>query len=453
MSSDNVLVSVATYVDAALPMLNNIAPLLGLANKKFENFNETVYNNRGTTVTFKVVPQFIAYNTLDFVSSGFQGVQEEVISLTINDPWGIPIAFTNNQLTDTVANDLERFAKSTIAELGTKIEASVSRNVILGHTYRAYGTGTQSLTSILDYMMAVAFLRDTGTATFDSRVIAPNIDVVQVVNTMLNQFVPARNESAGNSWSLGNYNGTDFYTSNLLPTQFAGTCGNNQDVLTLTAVNPDGNQLTFTGVTSNTNCLNAGDIITLDYPGNSTPVGLYFLTYFGHVPSSSKVQVRVTANVSGSTGTVIVPIEPALIFDPTNPLSNINLDLTTLYGTLKAQSTPDHKAGLLYTGDTLFLAMPRLADTDPWKGVTKTDPVTGASVRCYYGKVGMHSDQYGFIFDSINGSTIDPRYAMRLIYPLTTTPGNFIFSREKQIQLESAENKKRIGIDNKKVAA
>lgn len=427
--SDNVLVAVETYVDAGLPMLNNIAPIIGLSNKKFQNFNETVYNNRGTTVTFKVVPQFVAYPTLDFESSGFQGVQEQLISLTINDPWGIPIAFTNNQLIASVENDLERFAKSTIAELGSKIEASVSRNVILNNTYRAYGTGTQSLTSIQDYVLATANLRDTGTATFDSRIIAPNIEIVQVVNTMLNQFVPTRNDTVGNSWSLGTYNGTEFYTSNLLPIQIAGTCGDNQDVLTLTAVDPTGTLLTFTGVTDNTNCLRAGDIITLDYPGNATPVGLFYLTYFGHIQSSQKVQVLVTETVSGTTGTVTVEVFPALISDPLDPLSNINLDLTDLYGTLKAQSTPSHRAGLLYTGDSLFLAMPRLADTDPWKGLTKTDQVTGASVRCYYGKVGMTKDQYGFIFDSINGSTIDPRYAMRLVYPLNSNPGMFLQAR------------------------
>ena len=83
----------------------------------------------------------------------------------------------------------------------------------------------------------------------------------------------------------------------------------------------------------------------------------------------------------------------------------------------EAGALPDHRAGLICSGDPLFLAMPRLPEEVPFPTANVIDPDSGASMRMYYGSV-FGQNERGFVNDCIWGSTLVDEYAMRVVYPL-----------------------------------
>jgi hypothetical protein len=250
-----------------------------------------------------------------------------------------------------------------------------------------------------------------------------DVDIPPVVGSGLNEFALDRNNSSANSWELGRFSGSNFYTSNLLPVQTAGTVGNLQEELTLTAIDPTGTILTFSGATDDANAINENDILTFDFPGSTNTTGIRFLTFNGHITSNQLPQVRATATAAAVAGVVIVTVFPALIgidLNPTDPNSNVNIDPSTLTGVLNARALPDHRAGFICSGNPLFLGMPTLPEEIPFPTANGMDPESGASMRSYYGSQ-FGANTHGFVNDIIWGKTLVDEYAMRLVYPLSTS--------------------------------
>jgi hypothetical protein len=417
----NLLESVELYVESGLPFLNNCSPWINLGNKKFNNFEDYEYN-RGTQITYSLPPKAIA--NVGTLNVTFTGVQERARTLAVTGEANVGNSYTAQDLTFTLNNntpvdDIRKFLDANIIELGAQVSADLAQ-AALKNTYRSYGGSSDPLTSYGAYANAIASYRNRGAARYNTCAIVPDIEIAQVINAGANQFTPERNNDGVKYWELGSFDGTHFYPSNIIAQQNAGTVGNNAEELTLTSVDPTGTILTFSGASaSEPIAIAENDIITLDPQGATNFTGLYFLLYTGHLPSRAKVQVRATANAaSDGGGNVTVTVDPPLIYTPTDPNSNINLDLTTLYGVLNSTVAPSHLAGLLMSGDPFFTAFPRLPDTTPFVGMTETDKVTGLSMRAYYGKI-FTQNEYGLVTDLVWGYDLVPDQAMRLIYPLT----------------------------------
>lgn len=78
---------------------------------------------------------------------------------------------------------------------------------------------------------------------------------------------------------------------------------------------------------------------------------------------------------------------------------------------------PSHRAGLIYSGDQFYLAMPQLPDESPFTTVNTQDKDSGASIRHYFGSQ-FGQNVRAYVRDSIWGSTLVPENSMRLIFPL-----------------------------------
>jgi hypothetical protein len=140
-----------------------------------------------------------------------------------------------------------------------------------------------------------------------------------------------------------------------------------------------------------------------------------FLTWIGHVTSAQQVQFRATGDVAANgSGNVTVNIYPALCSQGANASQNLN---NALQPGMQVKFIGDHRAGLIVSGDALFLGMPRLPDQPPFPTSSKSDPDTGVSVRLTYGTL-FGQNQQGFILDSIFGSHLVPEYSMRIIFPI-----------------------------------
>lgn len=410
----NILQQVQTYQASNLAYLLNLFAFIGTSNTRFKDF-ENLEANLGSTVTFDLPPRF---TTAQSLVATFQGAQQRVQNLTVANAVNTAYAFSDQQFIFNVRDYMEKFGKSATLEIATQIEANVANNAIT-NTYRFFGDGVTPINSFGQLANALAFFRNYGAAKDLTRGYLSDIAVPSVVNSGLNQFVTGRNEQYANTWMLGNFSNCDWYQSNLLSIQNAGTVGNSAQLLTVVSTNdPTGQaitQITFSGATPNdVNAIKAGDLLQFQ-DGVSGQPNLRYLTFIGHQPSSNPVQFQATANAAANgSGDVTISITPTL--DATAD-QNQNI-LYNIVAGMQAKALPSHKAGLLTSGNSLFLAMPRLPEEIPFPTANKTDPDTGVSLRMYYGSL-FGQNQRGFVHDVIWGSTLVPEYSMRLVFPLT----------------------------------
>lgn len=427
---NNILQQVQTYQKSDLALLLNSYVFINQANKKFKNFQEKTAN-LGDTVTFDLPYRF---NTVNNLVVTFQDTVQRVHSLTCSQQVSSSQAFSAQQFIFNVKQYMQEIGKGAVAEIGSQIEYDVGLNCVSGvrnnitgllqtnsGPYRFYGDGKTPINSFGQLAQALANFRDYGAAKSDTKGILPVTVVSQIVNSGLNQFTMDRNNTMAMSWMLGRFSNCDWFESNLLPVHYAGNVGNAaapNNVLTVVSTNdPTGTnitQITFSGASINdADAIKAGDLIQFN-DGVANRTNLRYLTFIGHKPSSQPVQIRATADAgSDGSGNVTVDIYPPLV-SVQNQFQNLN---TALIAGMQATPLPDHRAGLIYSGDALYIAMPQLPDQVPFPTSNEADKDSGAAIRHYYGAL-FGQNQQGYVRDAIWGSTIVPEYCMRLVFPI-----------------------------------
>ncbi|MGB1309584.1 MAG: hypothetical protein ACPG47_00155 [Leucothrix sp.] len=406
----NILVDVATYQKADLALLQNSFCFINKANKKFKNFEKFI-GNRGATVTFDLPPRFASGNGT--LVANFQDSEQRVQSLVVDQAENIAMEYTAQEEIFNVADYLDVFGRSAVAELGTVIESNVAENAVT-KPYRFYGDGINPVNSYGELAKALSFFRNYGAPLRDTRAIIPDIEVPDVVNTGLNQFALNRNNEDAMSWELGKFSNCDWYQSNLLPLHTAGTVGQAATTLTVVSINAAGDQITLSGAAvSDPDAIKENDLLEFQDAVVGQP-NMRYLTFIGHKPSANPVQVRATADAaSDGAGQVVVSIFPALVDTALDRNQNIN---NPVAAGMEIKALPNTRRGVIYAGDALYLALPRLPSQEPFPTANEADKDSGASMRMYYGtKFGLN--QKGFVHDAIWGSTLVPEYSMAIVYP------------------------------------
>ncbi len=438
-TSANLLQAVATYQKSALGRLVNMYAFIGQANKKFKDF-QNLTANLGSSVTFDKPPR--AYANAGLVVSSFDTVEQRVETLQVGgyDISGTPLvdgeydAFGNlnaantnlsvsgQQLIQNIDNNDYRkpLEEAHMTELGSTIESSVAANILNG-TYRFYTPGLAGddtplpINSYQQIADALTKFRNYGSVITDTEVFLSDFCQSAVVGTGLNQFVPKRNEESANSWEVGNFNRASFYVSNLLPVHQAGTIGDNQTTLTVTAVTTDADggisAITCSGATTETVLR---DDLAYFIDGVTGQANGRFLTFTGHKVSANQIQMRITGNATGVAGSITFSIQPKL-YSTAGKNQNVNRTITA---GMQIKVLPTHRAGLICSGKPMFLAMPMLPDQDPFATANKSDMDSGAAIRFTQGAA-FGQNITGFIFDSIWGVKLVAEYSMRLIFPLS----------------------------------
>jgi hypothetical protein len=430
---NNTLQQVITYQDGGLAFLQNAMCFVSTSNTRFHEFPQMI-GNLGSTVSFDLPPRYVTTNTL---VATFQPSIQRVQNLTVDQAVNTSYAFSSQQFIFNVREYMEKFGKSAILNLANTVEANIALNAISGvinndptspgfgtkdvtsGPYRFYGDGVTAINSFGQLAQMIANFRDFGCPAGDLKVYLPLTIVPQIVNSGLNQFAMTRNNEMANSWYVGNWMGVEFYQSNLLPQQVAGNVGQQGRTLTLVSTNdPTGNnvtQLTFTDTTAtDANAVLAGDLFQFQ-DGVSGQPNMRFLTWTGYVPSRQPVQFRATANAATSGSSITITVTPALVWASGNSNQNLN---NALAAGMQVKALPSHTAGLIVSGDALFIGMPRLPDQPPFPTANEADPDSGVSMRMYYGTL-FGQNQSGFVHDIIWGSTLVQEYSMRIAFSLT----------------------------------
>jgi hypothetical protein len=429
---NNILQNVQTYQKAELAFLLNSYCGIHLANKKFKDFNK-LEANLGDTVTFDLAPRYLGYNGLVITN---QPSQQRLQPLVCSQAVNVSAAYSDQQFIFNVREYMDRFGEGAIKELGSVVESDILKNIVSGvrindpqnanfgqlqtasGPYRFYGDGVTQINSYGQLAQALANFRDYGASNLKTKAILPMTNIPAIVNTGLNQFTMNRNNEISMSWELGKFSDCEWYQSNLLPTHIAGNVGNAATVLTVVSTNdPTGanvTQITFSGAgATDLNAIKSGDLLQFQ-DGVSGQPNMRYLTFIGHQTSQQPVQFRATADAaSNGAGAVVINIFPALVWQQNN---NQNLNNAIAAG-MKVKALPSHKAGIVYSGEQFYLAMPQLPDQSPFTTVSQMDKDTGASIRHYFGtQFGQNVRSY--VRDCIWGSVMVPENCMRVILPL-----------------------------------
>lgn len=411
----NILQQVITYNESNLALLLNSFAFISTSNKKFQRFNDDMPKNLGDTVSFDLPPRM---TTTPSLVISFQSAAQRVQQLTVNKQMSTSYEFTAQQFIFNVRDYLEKFGKSAVAEMGSQIESDVA-SLAESNTYRFYGDGLTPISTALQLANALAFLRNYGAAKDNTKGYLSDLTYPPIINSNLAQFVIDRNNKESMSWMLGKFSDCEWYQSNLLKTHAAGTEGNAGTVLTVVSVSTDADGgvigITFSGtaVASDLNSIKQYDKFQFS-DGVSGFSNIRFLTFIGHLPSQSPVQFRATANAASTAGNqVTVSIFPAL-----QATSGRNQNITTsIVPGMQVTVLPDHRCGLIISGDPLFLAMPKLPDERPYDTSVMTDTDSGASIRQYYGSL-FGQNQRAMVHDAIWGRTLVDEYAMMVALPI-----------------------------------
>lgn len=412
---NNILQQVITYNESNLALLLNSFAFISTSNMKFQRFNDDIPKNLGDTVSFDLPPRFTTTNSL-VVS--FQSAEQRVQQLTVNKQASTAYEFTAQQFIFNVRDYMDKFGKSAIAEIGTKVESDVAE-LAETNTFRFYGDGVTPVSTYLQLANALAFFRNFGAAKDNTMGYLSDLTFPQVVNSGLNQFTLDRGNREAMSWEIGDFSNCKWYQSNLLKTHLAGTEGNAGTTLTVVSVvtNADGGviQITFSGTSaaSDANSIKAYDKFQFS-DGVAGQTDLRFRTFIGHIVSQSPVQFRATADAASTAGSqVTVNIFPAL---QASAGKNQNINTPIVAG-MQVTVLPNHRCGLIMAGNPLFLAMPKLPEEVPYPTSVQQDPDSGASIRQYFGSL-FGQNMRGMVHDIIWGRTLVDEYAMMVALPV-----------------------------------
>lgn len=412
---NNILQQVITYNESGLALLLNSCAFVDTANTKFKDFDREVPMNLGDTVSFDLPPRFTTTNSL-VVS--FQAAEQRVQNLSVINQASTAYEFTAQQFIFNVKDYMQRFGKSAIAEIGTKVEANVARNAET-NTFRFYGDGVTAISTYGQLAQALALFRNFGAAKDNTKGYLSDLTFPAVVNSGLNQFATIRNNRESMSWEIGEFSNCNWYQSNLLPTHNAGSEGNAAVTLTVVSVTKNADDavtsITFSGCSaaSDANSVKQYDKFQFS-DGVSGQANVRFLTFIGHEPSQSPVQFRATADAASTAGSqVTVDIYPPL---KASAGKNQNITREIVAG-MQVTVLPDHRCGLITAGNPLYLAMPKLPEEVPYPTSSAMDAESGVALRQYYGSL-FGQNQRGMIHDCIWGSTLVDEYAMMVALPV-----------------------------------
>ncbi len=412
----NFLQQVITYNESNLALLQNLNCFISTANTKFERFNDDVPKNLGDTVSFDLPPRF---NTTNSLVVAYQSANQRVRQITVNEQASTAYEFTAQQFIFNVRDYMEKFGRSAIAQLGATVEGDIA-SLAESNTFRFYGDGVTPLTSYLQLANALAFHRNFGAAKEFTKGYLSDLAYPPIVNSGLNQFTLDRGNREAMSWEIGRFSNCDWYQSNLLKVHKAGNVGNGAATLTVVSVTLNAlgqvTAITFSGAAaSDANAVKKYDKFQFSDGVVGQP-NLRFLTFIGGNVSQSPVQFAAAADAaSNAGGQVTVQLtRPLLAGVPNDEALGIN---TAIVAGMEATCLPDHRCGLITSGNPLYLAAPKLPEEVPYPTSVATDADSGVSLRQYYGSL-FGQNLRAMVHDIIWGKTLVDEYATMVALPV-----------------------------------
>jgi hypothetical protein len=335
-----------------------------------------------------------------------QAINDQTVPVTITDQANIGTTFSSVDLTLTVQDARERYARPAAEQLANTIDYDgLSR--VYKDVYWSVGTPGVAPTTNATYLSAGVKLSNAAVPADGRKAVLNPNSTATISNANQTLFNPANFQSA--NFRAGEFAGEALGISSWAMDQNVamhtiGTYGGTPEVLN---AGQTGSTLVVDGWSSGASTLNKGDVITVE--------GVYAVNPQNYQSTGQLQQFVVTATTADATGTITIPISPSII--TSGPLQTVtaspadNADVT-VFGT---SATANAAQNLVYHPEAFIMAMAPLEKDLPGARVTQvTDSQMGVSFRLVEQYNGM-TDQKINRIDGIYGfKTFRPDWACRV---------------------------------------
>ncbi len=441
----NFLQNVATYQKLTIAEMTNQNYTIKHGNHMADNI-ANLSGNLGTTLNYIVAPMSTTSRSL---AAPPTGISQTLQPLTVDQQFQNSQAISDVQfLFNFDRNSYEKIqGRANAISIATSFEQASMLNAISEmpsyddkgnitgvHTeqgpYRFFGDGSTDISSVTKMAeMAYAF-KEIGFAHDKFHAILPSSVVSKLISTQLAQFTIDRNNSASANWELGSLKGIvglEFFESNLMPQHIAGQVGQAEapaNVVTVVSTNsPTGEDITEITVTVDASLSNTADAFKIGdmcqfVQGVAGKADIRQVVVYGKKPTRLPAQMLITADSATVGTTATIKIRTANGKGLCSQAGNLNQNISApiVPGT-KIQIMPSHEAGLVHSGNQLYVATPKLPDTYPYNSSTYTDPDSMLSLRWYAG-FNLDYKTHQMTMDMIAALGLLPNNCMRLMFPL-----------------------------------
>ncbi len=360
----NTLLTVNQITRKALMILEQKLNFISNMNRQYDDSFGQTGAKIGDTLRIRLPNQYVVTDGAPLV---MQDTTEKSITLSITNQKHVGMGFSSKDLTLSLDDFTSRILDPAMSVLSASMEAAAF-TMLADIPYQVGAPGTPP-TELLTYLQAKSVM-DTNLAPMDNqrRMIIPPLFEAQIVNSLKGLFQDSSQVAKQYlSGSMGKSAGFDWYTNTLLPSQLIG---NLVTGVTLGALPPDGaTTLTFGGTTASGSTYKKGQTFTLG--------GVYAVNPQTKAPTADLVKFVVTANVTSTGTTVVVPVWPALVL--TGPYQNLvamptasnTVSFAAAVNVTYAEGIGFHKDA--FTFATADLIMPQgmdFAAREVWQGLS-----------------------------------------------------------------------------------
>ena len=384
--------------ETARLLVNNLK-FAGNVNRDYDD----QYRQAGAKVGYTVkarLPQ--RFRTTKGQALQVQAITDQYVPVTVTDQANVGISFASAQLTMEVDEYRSRYVKPASEQLANTIDYDGLARVY-PDVYQSVGTPGVTINNNLTYLQAGAILSNAATPVDGRLAILDPLSTATISNANVAVFNPSRTISE--NFRSGQFAGPalgyeSWFMDQNVARHTTGTFTTSTPVTSSAA--QTGSTLATSGWASGASSLKRGDVFTV--------AGVYAVNPQNYQSTGQLQQFVVTADTNDTTGSMTIPISPAIITSgpfqtvtnsPTNTAAILVVGATAaVAGTL---ATLVSSQSLLYHPDAFTMVM---ADLEMPQGGAESSRVSnnqlGIALR-FVKQYNIQTDQNAARLDCLYG--------------------------------------------------
>ena len=383
------------------------------ANRNLEGDFKNLKFATGQTINYRLEERYLA-------GEGATATSEARVQITrpliISQQFRTMVEYSGFELTFDRARDepyLEMANAPRAKRLANLVEQFICTNNFQVQTYQAVGTPGVAV-NFNTILNADAYMTELGIPEDGKRYCAVSPATSANLSSNLYQvFNNTVNTGALIDGFVGHLSGFDFFKTNFLKRQIAGTGAASggtppagyQSAGTIAGPVSSGNTLTINGLINGPAPFNPGDIITLD-----AAAGVYMVNPLTYQALPQTAQFVVVSSTAASGGTATVTVSPTII--TTGARQNISAVIPNGAQVYLAQS---HNVSLAYHTQAIVFAAPPIKELKGGvEAVTRYSDLYKLAMTYTLGADIRNYEQLDRI-DVICGVAINPEFAVRIM--------------------------------------
>lgn len=400
----NTLVTPDIIAKVGLAHLDNALVMKKLVNSDYSD----EYTKVGSTINVRRPVQF---EVRTGAVSNMQAVQEVTVPVTMDQQIGVDFEFSSVDMTLTVEEWGERYAKPAMIQLANKIDRSL--HDLYSNVWNWVGTPGQTINAFADYALAPQRLMEGAVPEAYVGTLAPADHFGLAGSFANNVFSTSITEEAIKRAKIPNVAGVDTYVTQNVSTLTTGTRsggspvtnGTTQTTTYLTSGGAFTQSLVCDGFT-NGQSIAVGDVFTL----GTLAAGMVAINPVTKQPLGRLQQFTVVASsgLTAGAGDVTLTISPPIITSgPQQTVQMTSANTDGLELTFMGSASTGYAQNMVFNKDAfLFVSRP----------LWKPDAAVNVAQRSYKGISARVIPTYDSIND-VGGWRFDILYGVKAVYP------------------------------------